>query len=85
MRYLSSRYPKQLDKILSRFVRSKMRFIYFLAYLLFLLSRLVRAEVFATCENITLEWELTSFSQGNLLVRKEPETLVKFRFLAISY
>ena len=42
--------------------------IHALAYASILLSCLVSAEIFTTCENITLHWELDTFSQGNLTV-----------------
>lgn len=54
-----------------------MRTVYLLAYTLLLLLRFVWAdEVSTSCEDIALHWELIGFSQGNLLVSKEPKTQV---------
>lgn len=53
-----------------------MRSIYLLAYTSLFLLHFVRAELLTSCENLTVYWKLTSFSQGRLLASKEPDTQV---------
>ena len=48
-----------------------------LLYALFLLSPFVQAaDINVSCKNLALQWQPTSFSQGNLVVMKKPATQV---------